>query len=137
MRKRAVGILAIVSVVVVVVAAAGYWVMVSFARTSVRGLNVSVPSQMSFGAGRIFIYIDQADQVSACRWVSGWEVGHEIIRPWDFELQPNPSKFLIRVPLWSVLPPCSIFPILWLRKKRRSSPRGFAVEPATPRATIR
>ena len=135
MRKHALGILAIVSVVIFVIAASGYWFMVSFARTSVRNLNVSVPSQMSFGAGRIFIYIDQADQVSACRWVSGWEVGHEISRPWDFELQPNPKKFLIRIPLWAILLPCSIAPILWLRKKRRSSTRGFPVEPAPPPAT--
>ena len=135
MRKHALGILAIVSVVIFVIAASGYWFMVSFARTSVRSLNVSVPSQMSFGAGRIFIYIDQADQVSACRWVSGWEVGQEISRPWNFELQPNPKKFLIRIPLWAILLPCSIAPILWLRKKRRSSTRGFPVEPAPPPAT--
>ena len=133
MRKHALGILAIVSVVIVVVAAAGYWFMVSFARTSVP--NVSVPSQVSFGAGRIFIYIDQADQISASKWVCSTEVGHEIVRPWDFELQPNPQKFLIRVPLWSILLPCSIAPILWMRK--RSGTRGFPVEAATPPPTIK
>ena len=135
MRKHALGILAIVSVVIVVVAAAGYWFMVSFARTSVP--NISVPSQASFGGGRVFIYIDQADQISTSRWVCSMDVGHAIVRPWDFELQPNPTKFLIRVPLWSVLPPCSIAPILWLRKKRRSGTRGFPVEPATSPATIK
>ena len=61
MRKHALGILAIVSVVIFVIAASGYWFMVSFARTSVP--NISVPSQASFGGGRIFIYIDQADQI--------------------------------------------------------------------------
>ena len=119
MRKHALGILAIVSGVIAVIAAGGYWFMVSFARTSVP--NVYVPSQASFGGGRVFIYIDQADQISASRWVWGVEVGHEIVRPWDFEFQPDPTKFLIRVPLWSILLPCSIAPILWLRKKRRSS----------------
>ena len=78
MRKRALGILAIVSVLIVVIAAGGYWFMVSFARTSVP--KVYVPSQASFGGGRIFIYIDQADQISASRWVCGTEVGHEIVR---------------------------------------------------------
>ena len=125
MRKHALGILAIVSVVIAVIAAGGYWFMVSFARTSVP--NISVPSQASFGGGRIFIYIDQADQISASRWVRGMEVGPEIVRPWDFELQPNPKKFLIRVPLWSIFLPASIAPILWLRKKRRSRTRGFPV----------
>src|SRR5262245_47887157 len=43
MRKLALGILAIVSVVILVIAAGGYWFMVSFARTSVP--NVYVPSQ--------------------------------------------------------------------------------------------
>ena len=135
MRKHALGILAMVSVVIVVIAAVGYGFMVSFARTSVP--NIYVPSQASFGGGRIFIYIDQSDQISASRWVCSMNVGHEIVRPWDFELQPNPKKFLIRVPLWSILLPCSIAPILWLRKKRRSSTRGFPVEPATPPATIK
>src|SRR4051812_48139836 len=100
MRKHALGILAIVSVLIVVIAAGGYWFMVSFARTFVP--KVYVPSQASFGGGRIFIHIDQSDQISASRWVFSTEVGHEIVRPWDFELQPNPKKFLIRVPLWSI-----------------------------------
>src|SRR5262245_18667539 len=125
MRRLALGILAIVSVVILLIAAGGYWFMVSFARTSVP--SVSVPSQVSFGGGRIFIFIDQADQISASRWVGGMEVGHEIIRPWDFELQTERGKFLIRVPLWAIFPPCSIAPILWLIKKRRSSTRGFPV----------
>ncbi len=125
MRKHALGILTIVSVVIGVIAASGYWLMISFARTSVP--NVYVPSQVSVGGGRIFIYIDQADQISASRWVGGMEVGHEIVRPWDFELEPNPKKFLIRVPLWSIFLPCSIAPILCLIKKRRSSTRGFPV----------
>lgn len=128
MRKHALGILAIASVMIAVITAGGYWLMVSFARVSVTS-TIYLPSQVSFGGGRIFIYIDQADQIGPGRWVWGAELGHEIIRPWDFELQPNPSKFLLRVPLWSLLPPCSIAPILWLRKRSRSrsSARGFPV----------
>jgi hypothetical protein len=34
-------------------------------------------------------------------------------------------------PLWCILLPCSIAPILWLRKRRRLRTRGFPVEPAT------
>ena len=48
---------------------------------------------------------------------------------WGFELIFQPDHFLVLVPIWCLALPCTIAPMLWLRRRRRrSSPRGFAVE---------
>lgn len=37
----------------------------------------------------------------------------------------------VSFPIWCLLVPCNIAPILWLRKRRRLQTPGFPVEPAS------
>ena len=132
MRSYLRGTLACVSVLIFVVAVNGYWMSVFCARTSVP--NVSVPSQLGLGNGRIFILINPSDHVSSSRWVYDIKVPGprpELNWLWRFDAGADSNQYFILLPIWCVLVPCSIAPILWVRKRRRLGKQGFPVEPAT------
>jgi hypothetical protein len=48
---------------------------------------------------------------------------------WDFQIINDPMATGLRFPVWCLMPPCTMAPMLWLRRRRRNLGRGFAVEP--------
>jgi hypothetical protein len=50
---------------------------------------------------------------------------------WYFAAGPTAAPgYYIVFPLWCLILPCTIAPMLWLRRRRRRAARGFAVEAA-------
>jgi hypothetical protein len=49
---------------------------------------------------------------------------------WGFQIINVGVSRGLRFPIWCLIPQCAIAPMLWLRRRRRSLGRGFAVEPA-------
>jgi hypothetical protein len=54
---------------------------------------------------------------------------------WHFEAgvpgSANGRGFFLMCPIWCLALPCTIAPILWLRRRRHRRARGFTVEPLT------
>jgi hypothetical protein len=50
--------------------------------------------------------------------------------PFSFPASANPTHyFRASIPIWCVILPCLIAPIMWLRKAKRARSQGFAVAP--------
>ena len=55
---------------------------------------------------------------------------------WEFDARPDSNGpfgifYIVAFPIWCVLLPCLIAPLIWLRRVRRTEPRGFAVIQST------
>jgi hypothetical protein len=61
-------------------------------------------------------------------FVWAWPDAPHALGPFAAASMPDGTSYII-VPLWCLILPCMIAPVLWLRRRRRTA-RGFAVEPA-------
>jgi hypothetical protein len=144
MRRYGLGMMAIVSVVIAAVVSAGYFGNFILQARRYDPCFELLEGGVSYGAigcarhvspnyrdiGKTdfhfeYIAIPSFKYISGPRAMWEWKCS-------ETKVGPASTLFLIEFPICCALLPCSIAPILWLRKRRRMHVKGFPVEPATP-----